>query len=380
MAENKSTDHLILPKKTLMQFMDSKQLVSAIEFSSTEMIKGHLAKHRPRSFHSEPGYYDPSVDKVIKKMETSIGEWRKKIMDYIQSIDSNNRSVNINFTELSNFALNLISLQFNRNVMVDIGLRKSFIDSNIMKLQNEISIISLFEDNDIIRKLKAKLNQLQQFAIDDSNFPKYFQKNYMVHKDRLSRNTLIEEQYNDYIATILVIPDGVNASFLLMPQHYFAVDTVARIVLGPRLAIGLYPPNTINIPDHRVIKVTEDDALSFVARSIESALEMTEDSFKQLIGDESFLNKVENAITLCNGMIENHPITEICSVRVCPQINHNIFSVLIVLLYKYRKKKVLLHTSKELHDRLNTFDWSILIQNYGLKMAIVSSDDIRDSF
>lgn len=78
MAVNKSKDHLILPNSTLKQFVDEDQFISVIEFTSGEYIEERIVKHRTRSFHAELGYYDSEVDKVIKKFETSIGEWRKK--------------------------------------------------------------------------------------------------------------------------------------------------------------------------------------------------------------------------------------------------------------------------------------------------------------
>ena len=379
MAKSKSTDHLILPKKSLMQFLDTQQFISVIEFTGTNLIEGHIVKHRPRKFHAESGYYDSEVDKIIKKMETSIGVWRKKIAKYIESINLGNNTAKIDFIEMKNFAINLISLQYNRNVMVDSGLRSLFINSKISELKELILFQRSIGNNHAIRELEFRLSQLQYFALDASEFPKFFQKKYMIDGNRVSQNIMIEEQYKDFVATILFIPDEMKASFLLTPQHYFAVDTVARIILGPRLAIGLYHKN-IEIPDCRIIKVTEEEAFSFVARSIESALEMTEDGFKQLIGEESFLQKVETAIKTCNSMIKEDSESEICTIRSCSEMNENIFSILIILLYKCGIKKALLYITTELYDALTAYDWKIMLKNCGIEMAIVSSDEICNSF
>ncbi len=379
MAVNKSKDHLILPKKTLMQFLDEKQLISVIEFTSGECIKEHIVPHHPRTFHAKLGYYDSDVDKAIKKMETSIGEWRKRITDYIESIKSEEDTANLNFDEMRNFAINLISLQFNRNVMVDSGLRSKFINSEISKLKEAIPYHRIYGNIATVKKLESRLDQLQQFAVDSSDFPIFFQKNYMVNGNRLVKNTLIKEQYKDFTATILVIPAETNVSFLLTPQHYFAVDTVARIILGPRMAIGLYPKE-MKIPDNRIIEVSEEQAFSFVARSIESALEMTEDAFKQLIGEKSFLQKVESTIKTCNSMINNNSENGICTIKASSEINENVFSVLIILLYKCGVKKALLCITKGMYNTLTTFNWETMLNNCGIKMAIVSSDVICGSF
>lgn len=303
----------------------------------------------------------------------------KKIKVYIEDIKSGNDTVDINFDEMRNFAINLITLQFNRNVMVDSGLRSFFIDSKIRGLKESIQYNQFIGDIDTVRKQELRLGELQQFAVDPSGFPIFFQKNYMVNGDRLAPNTIIEEQYKYFTAVILFIPDESETSFLLTPQHYFAVDTVARIILGPRLAIGLYPKQ-MNIPANRIMEVTEDQAFSFFARSIESALEMTEDAFKQLIGEKSVLQKVEDSLKICNSMISNDFENEICTINASSQINENVFSILIILLYKCGMKKVLLCINRERHDTLTRFNWGTMLNNCGIKMAIVSSDEVCESF
>ena len=66
---------------------------------------------------------------------------------------------------------------------------------------------------------------------------------------------------------------------------------------------------------------------------------MTEDAYKQLIGEKTFLQKVEAAIQTCNSMITKDSENDICTIKASAKINENIFSILIILLYKCGVKK-----------------------------------------
>ena len=89
---------------------------------------------------------------------------------------------------------------------------------------------------------------------------------------------------------ILHIPDDSDYSFILPPSHFIGIDTVARVVINPRLAIGLYSYK-ITTPD--IHKVSREEAESLIPRTIESALEMPI-GFKEIIGIEPYLKHIDD--------------------------------------------------------------------------------------
>lgn len=80
-------DHLILPKATLKRLANPEtKKVKYLDLSNPESIS--IKEKFPDSFHTKPNYYIPEHDKTIKKYETMIGQYNKKITDiYLNKLD-----------------------------------------------------------------------------------------------------------------------------------------------------------------------------------------------------------------------------------------------------------------------------------------------------
>lgn len=98
MEKGKQDDHIIIPKATLKRFKGNDNRISVLNLSDPSEIK--LVKHFPKSFHTKKDYYDVDIDNQIKKIETKIGKWNKKLSKITQE------NINdINFENLKAFAI-----------------------------------------------------------------------------------------------------------------------------------------------------------------------------------------------------------------------------------------------------------------------------------
>lgn len=125
-------DHIILPKATLKRFSNRNGSMYALSLNNPE--DSTLIRRFPRSFHTQKGFYDIDVDNKIKRIETSIGKWNEKLLSAIQGADF----TQIDFKKLKEFAVQLITLQFHRCVMVDDNKRNTFFKKRICELDKRI--------------------------------------------------------------------------------------------------------------------------------------------------------------------------------------------------------------------------------------------------
>lgn len=203
-------DHIIIPRATLKRFDDDKSFLHILDLSNLE--EPLLKKYRSRSFHTKPNYYLVDIDKEMKKVETSIGVWNKTIIDAIQ-----NGTVNdLDFNKIKEFAIKLITLQCNRTFMEDREKRT-------IALKNNGCL-----DSEIIN--------------DEEKSVRYFQENLM-----LTINEKITKQYENFKSTIMFINDD-DFNFILPPTHFIGLDNFARIILSPKISIGLYPNDQAEVP------------------------------------------------------------------------------------------------------------------------------------
>lgn len=169
MEKRKQDDHIIIPKATLKRFKGNDNRISVLNLSDPSEIK--LVKHFPKSFHTKKDYYDVDIDNQIKKIETKIGKWNKKLSKITQE------NINdINFENLKAFAIELITLQFHRCVMADSSLREAFIKIKL-KEYSGISLNDFSSEEDKKEFLDNKL-EFENAIKDDNLFIRYFQKNF----------------------------------------------------------------------------------------------------------------------------------------------------------------------------------------------------------
>ena len=110
-------DHIILPKATLKRFADSKtKKIKYLDLSNPEEIT--IRERSPRSFHTEPNYYNSEYDSVTKKYETKLGKYHKRITDiYKYGVEPH-----IDAQKLKEDILDIVDIQYQRAVMADDNL------------------------------------------------------------------------------------------------------------------------------------------------------------------------------------------------------------------------------------------------------------------
>lgn len=297
MAEKKKVfiqhDHIILPKSTLRRFADPvTKKIKYLDLSNPENIS--IKKIFPKSFNTKPSYYIPEYDNIIKEYETMIGNYFKSITD----AHENNLDIQVDAQQLKEDVLDIVNIQFQRSIIAD--------NENLEKLKEQLkeqyNKESLFYLSQGIYPegfLKRK-DEFNQSSKDSDTFRYYVQKNIFKLREK---NQKIIDTYKNFVPHILIIPDNINSTFILSPQHFVPMEKTVRIIISPRIALSLYPsPLTKN---HELIKyLTEEEVNSLVFRTIDSALVMT-DSFRQIVGEENYLNFVKNKLQKYKSILYN---------------------------------------------------------------------------
>ena len=71
-------DHIILPISTLKRFSDPiTKKICYLDLSNPNVLE--IKYEYPKSFHTEASFYCPELDNIIKKYETKVGEYEKKL-------------------------------------------------------------------------------------------------------------------------------------------------------------------------------------------------------------------------------------------------------------------------------------------------------------
>lgn len=356
-SSKKHMDHMLLPKATLMRFINqTNKKISVLNFFSPD--SGSIKEYSPRSFHTKNNYYNKTIDEKVKVYETKIGEWNKLISESIKENDFSR----INFDELKRFAIKIITLQFNRFVLVDEELKSQF----YIHKESEYNKISL----SYFRNGVCMPSDFNKFVVDfrkqRANFNDFFQKNYLMND-----NSAIEEMYAKFHAVILIIPEDMEASFLLPPQHYVAFESTARVILAPKLAIGLYPESCST----NVIMLTKNDVDALVPRSIESALAMSDKSFRQVVGEKNYLTQIISKIDEYRNLFQCIDSEGVYRIRTNNEmLQESLLECIIMLkaIYPNTKKVILIlpHDTKDTDK--DALEWSRKFIEYGYEVTVSS--------
>lgn len=176
---------------------------------------------------------------------------------------------------------------------------------------------------------------------------------------------------------ILHIPDDSDYSFILPPSHFIGIDTVARVVINPRLAIGLYSYK-ITTPD--IHKVSREEAESLIPRTIESALEMPI-GFKEIIGIEPYLKHIDDKIKSIRKVCNKKDDYIVVSSNNYYIDNNNYFEFFMILIFLFPEtKKIVINDEsfKSLSD-ISSIQWDYN-RKYGFDISIISSNNNSYSF
>ena len=333
-------DHIITPRATLKRFDDEKQSLHILDLN--DLSNPALKLGRSKSFHTQLGYYDDSVDDRVKIIETDIGTWNKEISEAI----SKNDYSNIDYIKLKQFCIKLITLQFNRTVMEN--------------------------DNDRSRVLRN--NKCDPTIIENREQAiLMFQKRFL-----LQPNQVIINSYQDFVPVILYIKHDCDYSFILPPSHFIGTDSVARIIISPYISIGLYPSRD-NPPSVKLVKKSE--ALSLIPRSFESAMEMP-DNYKELIGLATDLEKIKKNLLATNKMVECNENDGIIIVKRNNEFlltDNSVFEFFMYLYYSFSayKKIIISADAFENLKEIHRIDWSF-ISSYDYEVALICAKPIKN--
>lgn len=367
--EQNHMDHMLLPKATLKRFADERFKKIAVLNFRPDGTYG-IQERSPNSFHTRNNYYDKEVDSQVMKNETRLGEWYRRISDCIKSGDHSN----INFEELKQFVIRIITLQFHRSVLVDDALRNKFLQQK----EAELSDISLRHINAGIRMPNQTLDYIIHFRKAKKNFPEFFQKNYLMNG-----NYMVEKTYSGTHAVITYIPEDMDATFLLPPQHYILIEKKkitppqlyaseehsVLVILSPKLAVGLYSDDC----RENVMELDRSEVDSLVPRSVEIALEMSDPEFRQVVGSRSYLEQVAARIDGYKDLIRETDDPDTYRIRVDGDMPDNELECVIMLkVLRPGAKSVILSFPPEMRPReADVMKWLVRFCQYGYKVTVV---------
>ncbi len=276
-------DHLILPKSTLMRFVDAKNEISVLDLNDAKNI--FVKSVRPKSYHVEENYYNPEYDEEVQKRETLIGRLCTKISKAVSEIESG-RSLSYHFVrdELKQQILDLVTIEYNRLVIVD--------DEKLSQYREHQQKRNDEEDKKLLAagvitkdRVDYSINYREK-AKSLSTFRNYSQ-NILG-----SKNDVIENQYKDFYSYILYVPNGQGYSFWLPPFHFIGNECFLDFILSPNIVLALYPDaqlKTSNPIQDGVFYTVEKQMVDTInLRTLESIMTMPT-GFREIIGNRNDL-------------------------------------------------------------------------------------------
>lgn len=364
-------DHIILPKATLRRFADNKtKKICCLKLSDSNNLA--ITKHYPKSFHTKPNYYNPEFDNIVKRYETLIGKWHKEIMNAIKTNTIESLITN-RLEELKKDIIELITIQFHRTVLADEKLLAQYIEQE--KKRYESSSADLFRSGRIHQDFLIRKQNLFDKNIDQVQ---YYSQNILGQP-----NEAIKKAYKEFIPYICYIPDEIDSTFLLTPQHIVPNDAFARFILSPRLALALYKKN---LPQRTII-LTKEDVDCLVPRAIESSLSMSKE-YQEVIGEEKYLHYVKNKLEKFKSKITEIAEEQIILISGNEEIlidDQTILEMIVsIMCFKPESKKIIIETgilsSKLLKSNETTKNKGLyMFAKWGYKIVLINQHDLSNS-
>lgn len=354
-------DHIILPKATLMRFIDNK--TKEIYYLELKNMDNISVKHiHPTSFHSKRNYYNPEYDCKVQKYETDIGKLYKKILTAID----NNTSVNIDIKILRKKIIDFITIEFHRSVIANDTMLEKY--KNQQQMENDRVDSRMFKTGTMTTKrIEYSINYRKQ-AKSTKTFKNYSQN--ILGTD----NQEILSQYCKFIPHILYIPKNSDYQFLLPPVHFVGNDMFACFILSPNVALALYPTP---IADSLMLSVNKERVKIINLRTLECVSSFDSD-YKEIVGEKEQLENLKERI------LEIRSIFEIEETRIVINDNKSFcihdmtealeFVIILYLLFNPTKnflkvKMTLQNFDKEFFERHKN-EIEKLFKKYLLKLTI----------
>lgn len=362
-------DHLIIPKSILKQFMDEKyKKISCLSLRYHDNLL--VNTFTPKSFHTKTNFHTKEFDDLLKKYETNIGKWRKKIEN---AIDTGNQNL-INQDELKEFIVRFITIQFNRTVLADKELLNTLVENEKERYNN--TSLEIFKSGQI--PLKFLENKQNFFSKNKDEYAYYYQK---IMTDR--NNDIINNTYNGFKAYALYIPDNIKSTFLLTPTQFTPNDEFVRIVISPRIALALYKSNSSNVINY----LTEEDVNIFFARTVETALSMSIE-YQEIIGEKDSLlsakGKLQQYLSKL-GTLPEQQIILITGKEVIINDEFNILEIITSCMYlepKYKKILIEITTISKHLLEINNFNEDqglFMFLKWGFQIILIGNSVTSDS-
>lgn len=272
-------DHIILPKATLMRFMDDKtQRIYYLDLNDLDNIS--VKSIYPKSYHSSPNYYNPEYDNRVKKYETSMGELYKEIS---MAIDQK-ADLNIDAETLKKQIIDFMTIEFHRSVIAD--------DNMLEKYKNQQQ-----KENDNVDSLMFQAGMMTTERIEYSvNYREKAKSNetFRNYAQNIlgTQNSAIAATYYGFSPKILYIPENCNYDFLLPPLHFVGNDQFACFILSPSIALTLYP-----VPAESPLMLTANkEKVEIINLRILESISVFSSTYKETVGRKEHLEKLKDRI------------------------------------------------------------------------------------
>lgn len=272
-------DHIILPKATLMRFIDDKtQRIYYLDLNDLDNIS---VKHiYPKSYHVSPNYYNPEYDDKVKKYETAIGKLYKEISTAIE----NNTSINIDADTLRKQIIDFLTIEYHRSVIADDTMLEKY--KNQQQKENDKIDSMMFQKGTMtVNRIKYSINYREQ-AKSKETFRTYAQN--ILGTDNLA----ISATYRRFIPQILYIPKNRDYQFLLPPLHFVGNENFACFILAPNVALALYPAPIAN---SLMLAVDKERVAAINFRILES-VPVFDSDYREIVGGKGQLDKLKERI------------------------------------------------------------------------------------
>ena len=316
-------DHIILPKATLMRFMDDKtKRIYYLDLNDLDNIS--VKSIYPKSFHSSPNYYYPESDNKVKKYETSMGELYKEIS---LAIDQK-ADINIDTETLREKTIDFMTIEYHRSVIADDVMLEKY-KKQQQKENDKVDSLMLQAGKMTAERIEYSVNYREK-AKSNETFRNYAQN--ILGTD----NSAIAATYYGFSPQILYIPENCNYDFLLPPLHFVGNDNFACFILSPSIALTLYP-----VPSVDSLMLTADkERVEIINLRILESISIFNSTYKEVVGRKDNLEELKDRIvkikSICkiseNGIIFNDESFCIHDMNEALE-----FNIILHLLFKVHK-------------------------------------------
>ena len=272
-------DHIILPKATLMRFMDNKtQRIYYLDLNDLDNIS--VKSIFPKSYHSSPNYYNPEYDNRVKKYETSMGELYKEILIAIDQ----KTDINIDADTLKKQIIDFMTIEFQRSVIADDNMLEKY--KNQQQKENDKFDSLMFQAGMMTAKRIEYSVNYREKAKSIETFRGYAQ-NILG-----TINSAIEATYYNFSPKILYIPENLNYDFWLPPLHFVGTDQFACFILSPSIALALYPV----LPAGSLMMIADKERVEIINLRILESISVFNSTYRETVGRKEPLEKLKDRI------------------------------------------------------------------------------------